>query len=75
MTGDNEFKEVVISYGQSDEYGFVFRRDAQAYNRRARYVMSELKEVVIGYMYCLLIFVFFKKMGLFLLYCGWRLFS
>ena len=31
-----EFKEVVISYGQSDEYSFVFRRDAQAYNRRAR---------------------------------------
>lgn len=31
-----EFKEIVVAYGQSDEYSFVFRRKSQAYNRRAR---------------------------------------
>jgi len=32
-----EFKDVVLAYGQSDEYSFVFRRNTNVYNRRARY--------------------------------------
>lgn len=31
-----EFKDIVIAYGQSDEYSFVFKRNTNAYNRRAR---------------------------------------
>nr|CAG4641087.1 EOG090X0AR4 [Eulimnadia texana] len=31
----DDFKEIVIAYGQSDEFSFVFRKDAEAYNRRA----------------------------------------
>ena len=32
----NDFKDIVIAYGQSDEYSFVFRKDATIYSRRAR---------------------------------------
>nr|CAG4650371.1 EOG090X0AR4 [Sida crystallina] len=31
----NEFKDICLGYGQSDEYSFVFRKDSQVYNRRA----------------------------------------
>lgn len=30
-----EFKEIVVSYGESDEYSFVIRKDTEMYNRRA----------------------------------------
>ena len=30
-----EFKEMCLAYGHSDEYSFIFRKDAQAYSRRA----------------------------------------
>nr|CAG4638638.1 EOG090X0AR4 [Cyclestheria hislopi] len=30
-----EFNELCLAYGQSDEYSFVFRKDAQAYKRRS----------------------------------------
>ncbi|XP_057321367.1 probable tRNA(His) guanylyltransferase [Microplitis mediator] len=30
----NEFPDVVLAYGQSDEYSFVFRKETEAYNRR-----------------------------------------
>lgn len=29
-----EFKDIVISYGESDEYSFVIRKDTELYNRR-----------------------------------------
>ncbi|XP_063982933.1 probable tRNA(His) guanylyltransferase isoform X2 [Diachasmimorpha longicaudata] len=29
-----EFKEITIAYGQSDEYSFVFKKDTQLYSRR-----------------------------------------
>lgn len=29
-----KFKEIVIAYGQSDEYSFVFRRNAEQFKRR-----------------------------------------
>ena len=32
----SEFKDIVLAYGQSDEYSFVFRKKTHAYNRRAR---------------------------------------
>lgn len=33
-----EFGDVVLSYGQSDEYSFVFKRSTNLFKRRARYV-------------------------------------
>jgi tRNA(His) guanylyltransferase len=39
-----EFKDICLAYGQSDEYSFVFRKDCQVYSRRgsklATYVSS-----------------------------------
>ena len=32
----DEFKDIVLGYGQSDEYSFVFRKKSEQYNRRAR---------------------------------------
>ena len=32
-----EFKDIVLAYGQSDEYSFVFKKTTNVYNRRARY--------------------------------------
>lgn len=29
-----EFNDIVISYGQSDEFSFVFKKEAEVYNRR-----------------------------------------
>lgn len=31
----DEFKDIVIAYGQSDEYSFVFKKSTNVYNRRA----------------------------------------
>lgn len=31
-----EFKDIVLAYGQSDEYSFVFKKSTNIYNRRAR---------------------------------------
>lgn len=36
----NEFKDVTIAYGQSDEYSFVFRRQTEEFNRRASKLIS-----------------------------------
>ena len=33
-----EFKDIVIGYGQSDEYSFIFKKNTNVYNRRARFV-------------------------------------
>lgn len=30
------FQEIVLSYGQSDEYSFVFKKKTKLFNRRAR---------------------------------------
>jgi tRNA(His) guanylyltransferase len=32
-----DFKDVVLAYGQSDEYSFVLNRSTALYNRRERY--------------------------------------
>ncbi|KAG5680835.1 hypothetical protein PVAND_010317 [Polypedilum vanderplanki] len=40
-----EFNEIVLSYGQSDEYSFVFHRSANVYNRRASKMMSNVNSL------------------------------
>jgi len=35
-----EFRDIVISYGQSDEFSFVFRKSTNLYNRRSSKLMS-----------------------------------
>lgn len=35
-----EFHEIVIAFGQSDEYSFVFHRSATVYNRRASKILT-----------------------------------
>ncbi|XP_047117604.1 probable tRNA(His) guanylyltransferase isoform X1 [Schistocerca piceifrons] len=36
----NQWKEICIAYGQSDEYSFVFRKDTTLFNRRSSKLMS-----------------------------------
>ena len=31
-----EYKDIVLSYGQSDEYSFVFKKNTSVFNRRGR---------------------------------------
>nr|KAI8768872.1 putative tRNA(His) guanylyltransferase isoform X2 [Biomphalaria glabrata] len=38
----NEFKEIVLAYGQSDEYSFVFHKNCQVFNRRASKIMTNV---------------------------------
>jgi len=37
-----EFNECVISYGQSDEYSFVFRKDCSLYSRRSSKIVTNV---------------------------------
>lgn len=36
----NEFNDIIIAYGQSDEYSFVFRQETDLYQRRPSKIMS-----------------------------------
>lgn len=40
-----EFNEIIISYGQSDEYSFVFHRSADVYNRRASKILTNVNSL------------------------------
>lgn len=40
-----EFRDIIISYGQSDEYSFVFKKDANIYNRRAAKILSYVTSI------------------------------
>ncbi|XP_043277177.1 probable tRNA(His) guanylyltransferase [Venturia canescens] len=40
-----EFNEIVISYGQSDEFSFVFKKDTAVYNRRASKILSNVNSL------------------------------
>lgn len=40
-----EFNEIILSYGQSDEYSFVFHRSADVYNRRASKILSNVNSL------------------------------
>lgn len=37
-----DFRDIILSYGQSDEYSFVFRKSTTTYNRRASKLMTNL---------------------------------
>lgn len=34
-----EFKEIILAFGQSDEYSFVFGKETELYNRRGEYLI------------------------------------
>lgn len=34
------FNEIMLAYGQSDEYSFVFKKDAELYQRRTEKIVS-----------------------------------
>ncbi|RPD61221.1 tRNAHis guanylyltransferase [Lentinus tigrinus ALCF2SS1-7] len=36
----NEFKDIVLAFGESDEYSFLFRRSASLYNRREAKILT-----------------------------------
>ncbi|CRK99797.1 CLUMA_CG013105, isoform A [Clunio marinus] len=40
-----EFNEIILSYGQSDEYSFVFHRSAAVYNRRESKIVSNVNSL------------------------------
>lgn len=40
-----EFNEISLSYGQSDEYSFVFHRAAELYNRRQSKIVSNVNSL------------------------------
>lgn len=40
-----EFRDIIMSYGQSDEYSFVFKKDANIYNRRSAKILSYVTSV------------------------------
>jgi tRNA(His) guanylyltransferase len=39
----NTFNEIFLSYGQSDEFSFAFRRDSKLYNRRGEKILTCIK--------------------------------
>lgn len=41
----DEFKDICLSYGQSDEYSFVFRKDSLVYNRRVSKLMTSVSSL------------------------------
>ncbi|XP_036139667.1 probable tRNA(His) guanylyltransferase [Monomorium pharaonis] len=45
ITVMEDFKEIILGFGQSDEYSFVFRKDTQLYNRRASKLMSNVNSL------------------------------
>ncbi len=36
------FDEIFMGYGQSDEFSFVFRKDAELYNRRTEKILTSI---------------------------------
>ncbi|KAH8283675.1 hypothetical protein KR018_011653 [Drosophila ironensis] len=40
MTVMQEFRDIVLAYGQSDEYSFVFRKETTAFKRRAAKLLT-----------------------------------
>ena len=40
-----EFNEIILSYGQSDEYSFVFHRTSNVYNRRGSKILSNVNSL------------------------------
>ncbi|XP_011187676.1 probable tRNA(His) guanylyltransferase [Zeugodacus cucurbitae] len=40
VTVMEEFRDVILSYGQSDEYSFIFRKETNVFNRRAAKLLT-----------------------------------
>ncbi|XP_034252335.1 probable tRNA(His) guanylyltransferase [Thrips palmi] len=40
-----EFREISLAFGQSDEYSFIFRRDTAIYNRRAAKILTNVNSL------------------------------
>lgn len=40
-----EFNEIVLAYGQSDEYSFIFHRSTKVYNRRAAKILTNVNSL------------------------------
>ncbi|TFK84082.1 tRNAHis guanylyltransferase [Polyporus arcularius HHB13444] len=38
----NEFKDIILAFGESDEYSFLFRRSASLYNRREAKILTTI---------------------------------
>ncbi|XP_015607527.1 probable tRNA(His) guanylyltransferase isoform X2 [Cephus cinctus] len=45
ITVMEDFREIVLAFGQSDEYSFVFRKDTQLFKRRASKLMSNVNSL------------------------------
>lgn len=45
ITVMKEFHDITLSYGQSDEYSFVFKRNTSLYNRRKAKIMSTVSSL------------------------------
>ncbi|KZC03900.1 putative tRNA(His) guanylyltransferase [Dufourea novaeangliae] len=45
ITVMEEFKEIILGFGQSDEYSFVLRKDTEIYKRRAYKIMSNVNSL------------------------------
>jgi len=41
----DDFNEITIAYGQSDEYSFVFRKDSQIYSRRGSKLITNISSL------------------------------
>lgn len=39
----DEFREIVLAFGQSDEYSFIFKKDSQVFNRRGKLNYTTVK--------------------------------
>ncbi|XP_055390131.1 probable tRNA(His) guanylyltransferase [Condylostylus longicornis] len=40
-----EFRDIILAYGQSDEYSFVFRKETEIYNRRSSKLLSYVTSI------------------------------
>lgn len=40
-----EFRDICLAYGQSDEYSFIFRKDTVIYNRRAAKILTNVNSL------------------------------
>lgn len=45
LTVMEEFKDIVVAYGQSDEYSFVLKKDAELYNRRSSKITTYINSL------------------------------
>jgi len=39
------FEEIILGYGQSDEFSFAFRKDSNLYNRRSEKILTSSNSI------------------------------